>query len=139
MGLWISACLDATAFTGLSFWVRGSSPSPSATLTVSMGDTLSVTPSKPGGPYGTCSGTSATCINPTFAFAVSDLWTQVQAPWSGFKAGDAAGTPITPDGRDITQLQWGVGLSFVATEDGGTTYVAVPGAYELAVDDVTFY
>jgi len=140
MGLWISSCLNAAAFTGISFWVRGSSPSPTATFTLGMGDTLSTTPTTAGGPFGTCPGDSVTCVSPTFAFPVTDTWTQIKAPWSGFKAGDAAGTPVTPDGKNITQVQWGVGLVFEPPPgDGGGTYVAVPAAYELAVDDVAFY
>lgn len=139
VGLWLSTCVSATAFTGISFWVRGNSPSPTATFTMSMKETLSSTPAKAGDNVGTCTGTSTTCIHPTYAFAVTDAWTQIQAPWSGFKAGDAAGTPVMPDGRNIVQFQFGVGLNFVPTVDGGTTYIAVPAAYELAVDDMAFY
>ena len=139
MGLWISACLNGSAFTGITFWVKGNSPSPTATFSLGMGDTLSSTPSKPGAPYGTCPGDSTTCVNPTFAFPVTADWVQIKAPWSGFKAGSAAGTTVTPDGKDITQLQWGVALNFVPTVDGGTDYEPVPAPYELVVDDVAFY
>ncbi len=42
---------------------------------------------------------------------MTDTWTQIQAPWAGFTAGSAAGTPVQPDGRNITQLQIDVGLT----------------------------
>jgi hypothetical protein len=141
MGLWQSVCINGTAFSGISFWARGTSPSPTVTLTVSMQETTTATPATSTDKPGTCSGTATTCIHPTFTFplaADSTTWTQIKAPWASFKAGDAAGTPVTPDGRDITQLQFGVGLNFVA-QDGSTVYEAVPATYELAIDDITFY
>jgi hypothetical protein len=141
MGLWQSACINATAFTGISFWARGSSPSPTVTLTISMQETTTATPAKSTDKPGTCSGTATACVHPTFAFplaADATTWTQIKAPWASFKAGSAAGTAVTPDGRNITQLQFGIGLNFVAP-DGSTVYEAVPAAYELAVDDLTFY
>ena len=43
MGLWLSACLDATAFTGISFWVRGNAPSHARPmLTLLMEETTSI-------------------------------------------------------------------------------------------------
>jgi hypothetical protein len=138
MGLWLSGCINATNFTGLSFWVRGNCPTGKATLTVSMQETTPVTPAKAGDAYGTCSGNSTTCVHPTFAFTVTDTWTQIQVPWASVTAGDAAGTPVHPDGRNITQLQWGVGLNWVPGSDG-VTYVPTPAPYELVIDTIAFY
>lgn len=137
MGLWLSGCLNATKFTGISFWIRGNCPTGKATLTVSMQETTSSTPTKAGGTYGTCTGTSTTCVNPTFNFTVTDVWTQIQVPWTAFTAGSAAGTPVMPDGRNITQLQFGVGLNWVSA-DGGA-YEPVPAPYQLTLDTLAFY
>jgi hypothetical protein len=136
-GLWISACLNATQFAGISFWVRGSTPKGNSTLTLSMGDTTSSTPSSSGS-YGTCSGTSTTCKHPTFVFPVTDTWTQIKVSWASFTAGDAAGTPVHPDGRNITQLQLGIDLNWVPGPDGGA-YVPVPAPYEVVSDNWAFY
>jgi hypothetical protein len=136
LGLWIDSCLNATAFTGISFWVRGIAPASTATLSVRMGDTVSSTPDA-NGKYGTCPGDSTTCVNPQFSFPVTDTWTEIRAPWSAFKAGSAAGTSVKPDGRNIVQIQWDIGLSWVADDAG--VYVPVAAAYELVIDTVTFY
>ena len=80
MGLWLSACLNASSFTGVTFWVRGDSPSPAATFSLGMGETLSSTPAMAGGPFGTCAGDSTTCKPPTFGFLVTNTQTQINAP-----------------------------------------------------------
>lgn len=136
-GIWLSACLNATKLQGISFWVRGSTPDGKGTLTASMQETVPSTPAKVGDKVGTCTGDAMTCIHPTFVFPVTDTWAQVQVPWASFKAGDAAGTAVTPDGRNITQVQFGVGLVWVA--DAAGVYAPTPAPYELAVDTLAFY
>jgi len=137
MGTWLSGCLNATQFAGFSFWVKGNLPMGKGTLTVSMMETLSSTPAKAGDKVGTCTGTATTCVHPTYLFNVTDTWTKVQVPWSSFTAGSAAGTAVTPNGRNITQLQFGVGLNWVSDASGA--YVPVPAPYELVVDTLAFY
>ena len=142
MGLWLSGCVSATAFSGISFWVKGDAPNPmpNATFTMQMLETLPVTPATPDGNAGTCAGDDKTCLAPTFEFPVTSEWVQIKAAWSGFKAGSAAGTAVVPDGKDIVQVQWAEGLVFAPPEgDAGGAYVAVPAAYELLVDDIAFY
>ncbi len=138
MGLWISECLNATNFSGISFWVRGSAPTGQAKFTILMQETTPATPSKVGSKAGTCQGTDTTCVHPTYMFTVTDTWTQIQIPWASFTAGNAAGTPVKPDGRNIWQIQFDIGLNWV-TPDGGSAAVPVPGAYKLDVDTLTFY
>jgi hypothetical protein len=133
MGLWISECLNATNFSGISFWVRGSAPTGKAKFTILMKETTPATGSK----AGTCQGTDTTCVHPTYTFTVTDTWTQIQIPWASFTGGAAAGTPVTPDGRNIWQIQFDVGLNWAAP-DGGPIG-PVPGAYTLDVDTLTFY
>jgi hypothetical protein len=137
MGTWLSACLDATAFSGVSFWARGSSPKGTGKLTLSMGETTPATPAKAGDKVGTCDGDMKTCLHPTADFDVADTWTEIKIPWAGFTAGDAAGTPITPDGSNVTQLQFAVELNWVPDDAGEYAPVAAP--YELVIDGLTFY
>jgi hypothetical protein len=137
LGTWLSACVNATQFTGFSFWVRGNSPMGKATLTVSMQETLPITPAKPGDATGSCAGDLTTCLHPTFSFTVTEAWTKIQAPWTDFTAGNAAGTIVTPNGRDIRQVQFGVALNW--GPDAAGVYMPVPAPYELVVDTLAFY
>ncbi len=133
MGLWLSDCLDASAFTGIAFWVRGSSPTGDAKLSILMKETTSSAATM----VGTCPGTDDTCIHPSFTFPVTDTWTEFRVSWSGFTPGDAAGTRVVPDGRNVWQIQYDIGLSWVPDTGGG--YQPTPSAYELTIDDLTFY
>jgi hypothetical protein len=137
MGTWLSACVSATQFAGISFWVRGHTPMAKATLTLSMQETLPSVPAKPTDPIGTCAGTATTCVHPTYLFDVTDTWTKVQVPWASFMPGNAAGTAVTPDGHNITQVQFGVALVWAADANG--VYAPTPAPYELVVDTMSFY
>jgi len=137
-GLWLSACLDASSLSGISFWVRGDAPKGEGKLTLSMGETTPAVPAKADEKPGTCTGDAMTCVHPSFAFPITDTWTEVKVPWASFKQGDAAGTVVTADGNHITQVQFAVELVWVLGEDG-VTYEPVPAPYELAVDTVSFY
>jgi hypothetical protein len=137
MGAWLSTCLNATSFTGVTFWVKGTTPKGTATFTLQMGDTLPSTPAKAGDAIGTCSGTSTTCVHPTFAFPVTTAWTQVKIPWTSFTAGNAAGTTVKPDGRNITQFQVGVDLNWMP--DAAGVYQPVPAPYDVTMDTLAFY
>jgi hypothetical protein len=139
MGLWITACLDATAFSGISFWVRGNAPTGNAKLTVLMEETTFDTPADPEGKVGTCSAdTEEGCIHPGAEFEVTDSWTEIQIPWSEFAGGSADNTPVTVDGHNIWQIQFDIGLVWEADTETNE-YVPTPAPYELVVDDLTFY
>ena len=88
MGIWLSECLNATPFTGISFAVRGNAPTGEATISLVMEQTTMVAND------GTCMGTDDDCVSPKFSFAVTDDWTEIEAPFSAFDAGTAAGTPV---------------------------------------------
>jgi hypothetical protein len=138
MGLWLSECLDARAFEGVSFWVRGEGPNMgTATMSLLMEETTATTSSKPGTCTGVDTGDTPTCVPPKATFMVSDEWTQVELTWSQFSAGNANGTPVVPDGHNIWQLQYDIGLAWV--DDGTGTYVPTPAPYELVVDTITFF
>jgi hypothetical protein len=136
-GLWLSACIDATAFTGISFWARGEAPTGTIIMQLAMQESTPSTPAKADDKIGTCKGDAMTCVHPTFTFELTDTWTEIKAPWDAFKPGDAAGTVVTPDGSNVIQFQFGVELSWVEGDDG--VYVPVPAPYELAVDTLAFY
>jgi hypothetical protein len=141
MGLWMSACLDARAFTGISFWVRGNSPTGDAKLTLLMEETTSAMPATPTGKKGTCpgidSGDAPTCVHPSYVFAVTDTWTQIQVPWTSVTAGRAVSTPVVVDGHNIWQIQFDVGL--VWADNGAGVYEPTPSEYEFVIDSMTFY
>ncbi|MGC4087749.1 MAG: hypothetical protein QM756_07600 [Polyangiaceae bacterium] len=132
LGLWLNPCMDASAFAGISFWVRGNMPTGKAKFNLSMGDTTPSVAAKAGDGIGTCTGTATTCVHPYYAFDVTDTWTEVKIPWGSFTAGNAAGTVVKPTGKNITQIQWGIELVWA-----GSTPTAAP--YELAVDTLSFY
>lgn len=137
-GIWLSACLNASKLSGISFWVRGDAPKGVGKLTLSMGDTTPAVPAKADDKPGACTGDAMTCVHPSFAFTITDAWTEVKVPWADFTDGDAAGTVVTPDGSNITQVQFAVELEWVLGADG-VTYEPVPAPYELAVDTLSFY
>jgi hypothetical protein len=137
MGLWLSACLNATKFTGITFWARGSSPTGKGTFTLSMAETLPITPSTPTGPVGLCAGDMETCKHPSFKFDLTDTWAKIEVPWSALTPGSAAGKTVTADGHNVTQFQFAVELNWAPDAMG--VYVPTPAPYELAIDTVTFY
>jgi len=132
MGLWISQCLDASAFSGISLWVRGNAPTGTAKLSILMGET---TPVDDGD--GVCEGTTDTCLHPNFTFPVTDEWTEIPVAWNKFTPGQTPDAVVEPDGRNIWQIQFDIGLEWVEGDSG--EYEPVAGEYELVVDDLTFY
>jgi hypothetical protein len=140
MGMWLSACLDASAFTGISFWARGIAPTGEAKLSLLMNETTSTMPSS-GTKKGTCDGTDSedapTCIHPTHMFPVTDEWTEVRVPWSEVTAGRAVSVPVVPDGHNIWQVQFDIALMWA--DDGTGVYAPIPAEYELQIDDLAFY
>ena len=137
MGTWLSACLNATGFTGISFWVKGNAPKVS--LKVPMQETLPSTPANTGDKIGTCAGTIAdkTCVHPIFTFPVTNTWTKIEAPWTSFTPGIAGTTAVMPNGRNITQFEFAIELIWVPNATG--VYAPTPAPYDLAVDSMTFY
>ena len=139
MGLWLSACLDATAFEGISFWVRGNAPSGTAKLTLLMQETTPTVPATADGKKGTCEGTDKECLHPTADVTVTDTWAEAKVPWADFKQGSNNGEPVAVDGHNVWQVQFDVGLVWVADEADPEKYNPTPAPYELALDSVAFY
>lgn len=135
MGLWISECLDATAFEGISFWVRGNAPTGTAKISALMEETTSETAM--GDSFGTCSGTDETCVHPSHMFPVTDEWTEVQVPWSSFTGAVSPGQSVTVDGHNIWQIQFDIGVEWLPDDAG--EYQPTPAPYELVIDTISFY
>ena len=133
LGVWMS-CVDASAYQGVSFWVKGTAPTGNATMTLATEATSppDATDSAAGG---TC--TSGTCAGPSIQFPVTTSWSQVLVNWDAFTAGTANGSTVTTTGGDITGLSWSVGLKFTSS-GGDAAYVGVPASYDLEVDDIEF-
>jgi hypothetical protein len=131
LGMWMG-CVDASAYAGLSFWVKGSVPSSTATLALATAGTSA--PDTTGFGGGTC--TTGTCSSPSITFSVTSDWSQVLIPWATFTPGTANGGNVTTTGSDITGMSWNAALAYGAIGDGG--YAPISGAYSLAVDNVQF-
>jgi hypothetical protein len=119
---------------------------PSATATFSfsvvMESTVMPDATNPAG-GGTCAGTAATCTPATKAdIPLAPDWTQVQILWTDFAPGMSGTTAVTPNGNNITGMQWNVGLEYVlapgATDPVAGPYVAVPANLSVDIDDVSF-
>ena len=131
LGMWMG-CVDASAYAGISFWVKGSVPSSTATLALATAGTSG--PDSTGFGGGTC--TTGTCAGPSITFPVTSDWSQVLVPWATFTPGTANGGDVTTTGSDISGMSWNAALAYAAIGDGG--YAATPGAYNLSVDNVQF-
>ena len=139
-GVWMG-CADATAYKGISFWVRGSSGTGMFSFSVSMESTqLPDAKNSAGG--GTCPGVKATCVDPTMMnIPLTSDWTQVTIKWSDLTPGLSGTTTVVPNGDNIVGMAWNVPLKFQADPtmpaDAGV-YVPVPETLLINIDDITF-
>lgn len=126
-------CLDASAYDGVQFWIKGSSPS--GNFGVSL-NTLDTVPASSGG---LCNGSAANdCKSATLQFALpadAETWMNVQVPWSAMTPGlgsQAACVPVT--GQNLTQLVIQPFMAYPPPD-----FKLAPGPYQIAVDDLAFY
>lgn len=134
MGLWLSDCLDASAFSGVSFWVKGSAPTGQAKVSLLTPETTSTMVDAK---KGTCAGTEKECLAPNTKVPVTDTWTEVKVAWADLAPGSNLGEPVIADGKRLSQLQFE--LELVWTPDDMDVYHPTPAPYELVIDDVAFY
>jgi hypothetical protein len=144
-GVWMG-CADASAYKGISFWVRGTSGKGTFQFSVSMESTqLPSGTNNAGG--GTCPGVAAspgvnaTCVDPTMTnIPLTQDWAQVTIMWSDFTPGLSGATSVVPNGDNIVGMAWSVPLNFqpnpTAPADAG--YVPVPETLVFNIDDITF-
>ncbi len=140
-GIWMG-CADASAYKGISFWVRGTSGTGTFSFTIAMESTVMPDAANAAG-GGTCPGTTdATCkAAEKDGIPITTDWTQVQLLWSDFTAGVSGTASVVPDGNNITGFGWTVPLAFEADPskpaDAGV-YIPVPESLTINIDDVTF-
>jgi hypothetical protein len=111
IGMWMG-CINASMYSGISFYVRGTSPTSMANLGLAMEDATAPTADPAGG--GTCDPAPTDgCAGPSFTFPLAVDWTLVTVPWAMFTAAN----PV----------------------DGGMpAYVPEPGSFEIAIDSLAF-
>jgi hypothetical protein len=140
-GIWIN-CADASAYKGITFWVRGSSPLNVFKVTLNM-DSTSMPDAANAAGGGTCPGTKDTCLPAEKAdIPLTADWTQVSILWADFKAGLAGTTAVVPNGNNITGIGWSVPLKFqldpTVPADAAGPWIAVPGDLSINLDDIAF-
>jgi hypothetical protein len=140
LGIWMS-CIDASAYAGISLWVRGETPTDTAYMTLAMEETSAPAETDPA-EGGTCVAVAeADCEAPHVDIPVTATWTQLLIPWASFTPGVAAnGSEVPVDGHNLAGLGFGISLAYVAEnpDDPDTEYVPTPGAYSFEIDDIAF-
>jgi hypothetical protein len=137
LAFWM-ACVNASTYTGISFYARGSIPTGkvSVSLTMEPSSKPEVTDPKGGG---TCDAGDM-CKSPMVEVPVTADWTLIKIPWSMFAAGVGSGMAVvTANGDKIAGFAFQAGLTYAETAPGSMTYAAVPGMYSFELDDLGFY
>lgn len=141
-GFWMTACVNASSFKGISFWVRGSVPDAKFSVTLGMDSTTLPDPVNPAG-GGTCPGTKDNCKPAQkIDIPITMDWTQVQIPWADFTPGTSGTTSVVPNGDNISGFNWGVNIPFVADPASPDplmpAYIAMPADLLFNLDDLSF-
>jgi hypothetical protein len=118
MGLWF-ACVDASAYTGVTFWAKGSSPAGEIAFNLTVND---VEVESKGG---LCPD-AGPCERPSAKIEITEEWKQYTFKWADFTPGNAAGTPVPGSGDNL------YGIDFTLPNDDMSRDL------ELAIDDVAF-
>ena len=131
LGMWMG-CIDASAYSGISFWVQGTVPDDKGTLVVAT--EMTSAPDSTGEGGGTCTSTGDTCKPAQMDFPVTSTWSQVLVPWATFTGGTANGSAVPLTGDKITGLSWGAHVKYAQMGDGG--YGPVSSSYSMTIDNV---
>ena len=126
-------CLDASAYGGVEFSIRGESPSGRFGVNLGMLDT---TPTADGGLCDTA--TADECKNANIELNLpSDptTWERVRVPWSSFTPGVGSALACVPlTGQNIVRLVIQPFMTYPPPD-----FMFEPGAYSIAVDQIRFY
>lgn len=131
-------CINASAYKGVTMWVRGMVPTGTFSFGVSMSQATKPNTTAPGG---SCTGTDdTTCKSPTAVdLPVSATWTQVNVLWADMLGGlSGPATPLAANGDNITGFSFGANLTFMPESEGSMVYVPVPGDISIVIDDLAF-
>ncbi len=135
LGFWMG-CVDASAYSGITFWVRGSVPTGVFSFSLNTENT-SLPDATNAAAGGTCPGTSDTCKAPTkSAIPLTMDWTQVSVPWADLVGGLSGSTAVVANGDTITGFTFLMSLNYTDVNDAG--YTPTPGNVSFAIDDVAF-
>ncbi len=128
-----TSCLDARAYTGVEFSIKGSSPSGKFGVSVNMLDTV------PPADGGSCANASSDdCKNATLELSLPpdpETWTRVRVPWGALTPGvgsDLSCVPVT--GQNILRLVFQPFMNYPPP-----SYTYAPGPYSITLDDIQFY
>jgi hypothetical protein len=135
LGFWMG-CVDASAYEGITFWVRGSVPTGVFSFGLNTENTTlpDATNAAAGG---TCPGTTDTCKTPTkSALPITMDWTQVSVLWADLTGGLSGATPVTVTGDTITGFTLLMSLNYTNVDDAG--YTPTLGNISFAIDDIAF-
>ena len=135
LGFWFT-CMDATAYAGISFYVRGSTPVGTIGVSLAMEETSPPSEEDPAG-GGTCE--VEPCEQATAEFTITTDWTLVQLAWTDFTAGTSGTTSVPVTGANITGINLSANLEWIEDPDNADTWIPVAGAYSLEIDDLAFY
>jgi len=139
-GLWMG-CIDASAYTGIQFHIRGTAAG-GVGVSLSMEDTTLPDAADPAG-GGTCAGaTEEDCVGASYTIestSLTDTFTLIQIPWTAFTDGDAAGVAVPATGSEITGINFSANLAWEEDPENAGTWIPVPGAVEVTIDDISFY
>jgi hypothetical protein len=131
-------CINASAYKGVTMWVRGMVPTGTFSFGVSMSQATKPSTTAPGG---SCTGTDdTTCKSPTAVdLPVSATWSQVDVLWADMLGGlSGPALPLAANGDNITGFSFGANLTFMPESEGSMVYVPVPGDISIVVDDLAF-
>lgn len=135
LGFWMG-CVDASAYSGITFWVRGSVPTGVFSFSLNTENT-SLPDATNAAAGGTCPGTSDTCKAPTkSSIPLTMDWTQVSVPWTDLVGGLSGSTAVAATGDTITGFTFLMSLNYTDVNDAG--YTPTPGNVSFAIDDVAF-
>ena len=137
LGVWM-ACVNASAYQGVSFNVRGTIPTGKITVSIAMEASSAPAMDDPAG-GGTCTAGDM-CKSPQAEVPVTADWVLTKIPWSMFAAGaGTGGAVVTANGDGVAGFTFSVGLVYMESAPGSMMYVPTPAAYDLQIDDLGFY
>jgi hypothetical protein len=138
-GAFWMGCANATAYKGITFWVRGSVPEAKFSFSMDMESTIPIDATTPG----TCAGTKDTCKPALKAdIPITMDWTQVKILWADFTPGSSGNTTVVPNGDNIAGFGWSVNIPFVPDPAAGDAamppYIPKPSDLVFNFDDLAF-
>lgn len=118
----IASCYDASAYRGISFWLKGNPGAGNTTIKIN----LQTPPTEPVASGGTCTGGCSDHFGKIVT--VPSTWTRVKVPWADLKRGCGATTPPIPTNFEPQKMI--LALSFQQVDPAK--------AFDYYIDDITF-